>query len=105
MIRSGLYPICMLFFAAVLPAQEPPLEFPAPSPASTLKQRVGLTDIEIVYSRPSVKDRVVFGELVPYGKLWRTGANMSTDISFSTAVKLNGANVPQGKYSLFSIPG
>jgi hypothetical protein len=81
------------------------LEFPQPSPLSTLKQRVGLTDIEIVYSRPSAKDRPVFGGLVPYGQVWRTGANASTTISFSTPVKLNGTDIPAGKYSLFTIPG
>ena len=105
MIRSVLRLLCMLSCTAVLSAQESQLEFPAPSPASTLKQRLGLTDIEIVYSRPSVKNRPVFGGLVPYGQLWRTGANASTDITFSTDVKLNGASVPKGTYSLFSIPG
>lgn len=82
----------------------PKLDFPAPSPASTLKQRVGLTDIEIVYSRPGAKDRQVMGGLVPYGKVWRTGANSATKISFSTPVKLGGASVPAGSYALFTIP-
>ncbi|HEY2083190.1 MAG TPA: DUF2911 domain-containing protein [Verrucomicrobiae bacterium] len=86
-------------------AQAPKVDFPSPSPASTLKQRVGLTDIEIVYSRPSAKGRPIFGGLVPFGKVWRTGANASTTISFSTAVKLNGTEIPAGKYSLFTIPG
>lgn len=86
-------------------AQSPKIDFPSPSPASTLKQRVGLTDIEIVYSRPSAKGRPIFGRLVPFGKVWRTGANASTTISFSTAVKLNGTEIPAGKYSLFTIPG
>lgn len=80
-------------------------DFPQPSPLSTLKQRVGLTDIEIVYSRPSARGRPVFGGLVPFGKVWRTGANASTLISFSTPVKLNDAAIPAGKYSLFTIPG
>ncbi|HWD92528.1 MAG TPA: DUF2911 domain-containing protein [Verrucomicrobiae bacterium] len=88
------------------PAQQTArLDFPSPSPLSTLKQRVGLTDIEIVYSRPSAKGRPVFGGLVPYGQVWRTGANGSTTISFSTPVKLNGTDIPAGKYSLFTIPG
>ena len=81
------------------------LNSPAPSPASTLKQRVGVTDIEIVYSRPGVKDRVIFGGMVPYGEVWRTGANNSTKITFSTAVKLNGTEIPAGAYALFTIPG
>ena len=86
-------------------AQAPKLEFPAPSPTATLKQRVGLTDIEIVYSRPGVKDRTVFGGVVPYGQVWRTGANASTKVSFSTPVKLGGKDIPAGKYALYTIPG
>ncbi len=87
------------------PQDDTPLEFPAASPASTLKQRVGLTDIEINYSRPSMKGRKVFGGLEPYGSIWRTGANSATTISFSTDVTLGGARVPAGTYALFSIPG
>ncbi len=86
-------------------AQTPRLEFPAASPTCTLKQRVGLTDIEIVYSRPGAKDRHIFGGLVPYGEVWRTGANQATRITFSTSVKFNGADVPAGTYALFTIPG
>jgi hypothetical protein len=86
-------------------AQTPPVDFPAPSPACTLKQRVGVTDIEVVYSRPGVKDRVIFGGMVPYGEVWRTGANNATKITFSTAVKLNGTEIPAGTYALFTIPG
>jgi hypothetical protein len=84
---------------------QPRLEFPAPSPTSTLKQRVGLTDIEIVYSRPSAKGRIVFGSLVPYGEVWRTGANNATRITFSSAMTFNGAQVPAGTYALYTIPG
>ena len=96
---------CGLMLASSLPAQTPKVEFPAPSPACTLKQRVGLTDIEIVYSRPGVKDREIFGSLVPYGQVWRTGANNATKITFSTPVKLNGTEIPAGTYALFTIPG
>ena len=80
-------------------------EFPAASPLCTLKQRVGLTDIEVVYSRPGVKGRKIFGTLVPYDKFWRTGANMATRIIFSTPVKLNGSEIKAGNYGLMSIPG
>lgn len=80
----------------------PPL--PDASPKCTLKQRVGLTDIEIVYSRPSMKRHLVFGGIVPYGFVWRTGDNASTKITFSTPVKLNGVVIPPGKYALYSIP-
>ncbi|HVU33464.1 MAG TPA: DUF2911 domain-containing protein [Opitutaceae bacterium] len=91
-----------------LPAQAQRLELPRPSPNCTLKQRVGLTDIEVVYSRPGMKGRHIFGTgdvLVPYGEVWRTGANEATRITFSTAVKFGGADVPAGTYALFSIPG
>ena len=83
----------------------PKVEFPAASPSSTVKQRVGLTDIEINYSRPSVKGRRIFGGLEQYGHVWRTGANSATKISFSTAVKLNGTEIPAGTYELFTMPG
>lgn len=85
-------------------APAPKLAFPDASPAATVKQRVGLTDIEITYNRPGMKGRTVFGGLVPYGEVWRTGANTATKITFSTAVKLNGTAVPAGTYELFTIP-
>jgi hypothetical protein len=94
-----------LLLASSLPAQTPRVDFPSPSPACTLKQRVGLTDIEVVYSRPGVKGRAIFGSLVPYGQVWRTGANNATKITFSTPVKLNGTEIAAGSYSLYSIPG
>ncbi len=86
-------------------AQAPRLEFPAASPACTIKQRVGLTDIEIVYSRPSAKDREIFGNVVPFGSVWRTGANNATKITLSTPAKLNGTDVAAGAYALYTIPG
>ena len=86
-------------------ADAPKIEFPQASPSCTLKQRVGLTDIEVVYSRPSVKERAIFGAMVPYGIVWRTGANQATKITFSTDVKLNGKEVPAGTYALMTIPG
>lgn len=86
-------------------AQVPKVEFPAASPTCTIKQHFGLTDVEIVYSRPGVKGRTIFGSLVPYDKVWRTGANNATKITFSTPVKLNGAEIPAGTYALFTIPG
>ena len=99
----------MLSFAAatVAPAQTPApkVDFPAPSPAATLKQRVGLTEIEVNYFRPGVKGRKIFGGLEPYGVVWRTGANNPTKITFSTAVKIGGKEVPAGSYGLYSIPG
>ena len=80
---------------------------PAPSPLGKVYQRVGVTDIEVTYSRPSMKSRTIFAAdgLAPFGKLWRTGANSATKISFSTAVTFGGKEVPAGEYALFSIPG
>jgi len=96
----------LLFFSPITAQTTPPkLEFPAPSPASTIKQRVGVTDIEISYSRPSLKGRKAFGNLVPFGQIWRTGANSATKIKFSTAINFGGANIPAGTYELFTIPG
>jgi len=83
----------------------PTVNFPAASPACTIQQRVGLTDIEVVYSRPSIKGRQIFDGLVPYGQVWRTGANNATKITFSTDVKLNDTSIPAGTYALFTIPG
>jgi hypothetical protein len=80
------------------------LEFPAPSPGCTIKQRVGLTDVEVTYSRPSAKGREIFGGVVPFDKVWRTGANQATKVVFSTDVKLNGTNVSAGTYALMTIP-
>jgi hypothetical protein len=94
-----------LMLGTALGAQSPRLEFPQASPGSTLKQRVGVTDFEVSYSRPSAKGRKIFGNVVPFGQVWRTGANASTKLSFSTPVKLNGVEVPAGKYALYTIPG
>jgi hypothetical protein len=86
-------------------AQAPRIDVPAASPACTLKQRVGFTDIEITYSRPGAKGRAIFGGLVAYDQVWRAGANAATQITFSTPVKLNGTEIPAGTYGLFAIPG
>tara|TARA_Y100001958_G_C21244575_1_gene573832 strand:+ start:1268 stop:2122 length:855 start_codon:yes stop_codon:yes gene_type:complete len=77
---------------------------PRVSPASEVEQMVGLTEIEIEYSRPSMRGREVFGNLVPFGKVWRTGADNSTKISFDTDVIISGKTIQSGTYSIFSIP-
>jgi tetratricopeptide (TPR) repeat protein len=77
---------------------------PQASPKSVINQVVGLTDVEIEYSRPSARGRVVLGELVPFGKLWRTGANANTTISFSEDVVIDGKTLKKGKYALFTLP-
>jgi len=78
---------------------------PAASPAASVKQTFGLTDVSIDYSSPAVKGRTIWGSLVPYDSVWRTGANAATVINFSTGVTVGGAKVKAGKYALFTIPG
>jgi hypothetical protein len=80
------------------------VEMPAPSPKQSIEQQFGMGSIEIVYSRPSAKDRKVFGDLVPYGKIWRTGANEASLISFSEPVEIDGKRVDSGTYALYTIP-
>ena len=86
------------------PAKEPKLEFPQASPSATVKERIGTTDVEVEYSRPGVKGRKIFGGLVPFGEVWRTGANSATKITFGTEVNFGGSQVPAGSYALFTIP-
>jgi hypothetical protein len=81
------------------------IEMPQASPSAKIAQKVGLTDVTVDYSRPSTKGRKIFGELVPYGEVWRTGANGATIISFSTDVEIDGQKVPKGQYAIYSIPG
>jgi hypothetical protein len=83
---------------------EAQLKTPQASPKATVFQTVGLTDIEIVYCRPAARGRAVFGNLVPFGKIWRTGANENTTISFSEDVVIDGKTLPKGKYALYTIP-
>lgn len=93
--------------AGFLPAQAQIANFEVPTTNShaVIKQRVAATDIEVIYNRPSVKERRIFGELVPYGKIWRTGSDASTKISFSAPVSINGNPIDAGSYEIFSIPG
>src|SRR5262245_5413249 len=91
---------------SVLHAEEAKkIDFPQASPSASFKQRVGVTDISVDYSRPGVRERKIFGGLLPYGQIWRTGANAATKLTFSTDVKLGGTPVPAGSYGLFTIPG
>ncbi|MGB7393744.1 MAG: DUF2911 domain-containing protein [Pricia sp.] len=84
---------------------EAQIETPAPSPFSKTEQTVGLTDVTLEYSRPSMRGRTIFGDLVPYDKLWRTGANAYTKINFSDDVTIDGQEVKAGTYSIFTKPG
>lgn len=90
--------------AAAAVAQQQPLTTPRPSPNASISQVVGITEIELHYSRPGVKGRTIWGDLVPYNEVWRTGANENTTIRFSTPVKIEGRELPAGLYGLQTIP-
>jgi len=96
----------LVFVALGVDAQ---VRIPAASPAGSVSTTVGLTDVKIDYSRPRAKGRAIFGSaatvLVPYGKIWRTGANNGTKISFSGDVKVEGIAVPKGEYLVLTWPG
>lgn len=91
-----------LQIAATASAQQ--LELPRPSPKASVSQTIGVTEVSIHYSSPGVKGRTIWGELVPYGEVWRTGANENTTITFSTPVKIGGTELPAGTYGLQTIP-
>ncbi|CAM3858952.1 MULTISPECIES: DUF2911 domain-containing protein [Flavobacterium] len=80
------------------------VETPQASPSSKVEQTVGLTNVSIDYSRPGAKGRTVYGDLVPYGKNWRTGANANTVITFDEDIKVNGQELKRGKYALYTTP-
>lgn len=100
-IRSILF-IGALVWSSLSHAQ---VKTPAPSPMGKIEQKVGLTDVAIEYSRPSMKNRLIFGDLVPFEEMWRTGANASTKITFSEDVMIDGKNLEKGTYALYTIPG
>lgn len=98
-----------LFFAAfavsmMYAADAQNLTTPQPSPTQSVKQNFGLSSIELSYSRPGVKGRKIFGDLVPFGKVWRTGANSATTLTFGDDVTIGGAKIKAGKYGLLTIP-
>ena len=94
-----------LMFILSLPSFGQQLKTPRPSPDATVIQYVGVTEVKIDYSSPGVKGRKIWGELVPFGEIWRTGANEATTITFSDVVKVNGNELPAGTYGLHTIPG
>jgi len=97
--------LTLILVLCALPLAAQPLRLPRPSPNATLTQTVGVTDIVIKYSRPGVKGRQIWGGLVPYDAIWRTGANEATTINFSDDVLINGQKLPKGTYAFFTIPG
>lgn len=86
------------------PVVELKITTPQPSPFGKVEQKVGLTDVAIEFSRPGMKGRTIFGDLVPYGKTWRTGANSNTKVTFSSDVTVDGQTLKAGSYGLYSIP-
>ena len=94
---------CAILSSAAFSQQD--LKVPAPSPSSTVKQDFGISSVELSFSRPGVKGRKIFGDLVPYDKVWRTGANSPTTITFGDDVTIGDKKVPAGKYGLLTIPG
>lgn len=99
----------LIFLALSLPtaalAQNAGPDVPAPSPKARIEQRVGVTDFSVDYSSPGVKGRKIWGTLVPYDQLWRTGANAATKLTASRDFTFGGKNVPAGAYALYTIPG
>src|SRR5512133_1439087 len=96
--------LALLVVAPVLVAQAPPLKLPEASPRAHVSQTVGLTDIEVSYHRPAVNGRKVWGGLVPYGQVWRAGANENTVVTFSSPVRVGGTPLPAGRYGLHMLP-
>lgn len=94
-----------LFSAVLVAAAVYAQDLPQPSPKAMVMQTFGLTDVTIEYSRPGVKGREVFGDLVPFDQLWRTGANSATKITVSTDVMIGGKELKAGSYSIFTMPG
>jgi hypothetical protein len=93
-----------LIFILSLNSFSQQIKTPRPSPDATVTQMIGVTEIKIDYSSPGVKGRKVWGELVPFGEIWRTGANEATTITFSDPVKINGIELPAGTYGIHTIP-
>jgi Protein of unknown function (DUF2911) len=94
----------LLFLAVFMTAQTFAQVAPSPSPAASFTQVVGTTKISVSYSRPAVKGREIFGKLVPYGSIWRTGANSATQIETAGEIMVEGQKLPAGKYSIHTIP-
>ena len=101
-MKNLFFSVLCLFISIGMNAQ---VKMPAPSPTQTIKQDFAMGNIELTYSRPAAKGRKVFGDLVPFNKLWRTGANGATIIKFSDPVEIKGKKVDTGSYALYTIPG
>ena len=102
MIRKILFGLAIAFTVSNVDAQQ--LTTPQPSATTNVKQNFALSTIELSFSRPGVKGRKIFGDVVPYGKVWRTGANSATTVTFGEEVTIGGKKIPAGKYGLLTIP-
>jgi hypothetical protein len=96
--------LLMVCFLAVGISVQAQIETPQPSPSAKVMQTVGLTEVTIEYSRPAMRGRKIFGDLVPFDQLWRTGANANTKITFSDDVTIGGSAVKAGTYAIFTKP-
>jgi hypothetical protein len=102
-MKKTYLPVALaIFLSSFLQAQ---IKTPSLSPDAKLEQKIGLTDVTIEYSRPSIRNRVIFGGLVPYDEVWRTGANSATKITFGDNVDFGGTEVAKGSYALLTKPG
>ena len=101
-MKNKLFLFAALCCTTLLFAQ---IETPQPSPSAKFEQSVGLSKVSVEYSRPSMRDRSIFGKLLPYGKKWRTGPNENTKITFNTDVTIDGEKLKSGTYALYTIPG
>ncbi len=93
-----------IFIATIALAATAQLKTPAPSPTQTIKQDFGMSSVELIYSRPAMKGRKVFGDLVPWNKVWRTGANNATRLKFNDDVMIGGQALKAGEYALYTVP-
>jgi len=103
-ITSSIFVVCLLIGSQVNAQFEHAIELPAASPKAKVYQQIGVTDMTISYHRPLVKGREIFGKLIPFGKIWRAGADENTVIKFSTDVTIDGKVVKAGAYGLHAIP-
>ena len=100
-MKKFLLLLCVTLVSFSMEAQ---IDTPAPSPSSKMEQAVGLTDVTVEYSRPSMRGRTIFGDLVPFDKVWRTGANARTKVTFSEDVTIDGQELKAGSYAIFTKP-
>src|SRR4051812_31675087 len=103
--RGRLVVVAAVALLSPVAAAQAVIETPSPSPKARVEQRVGVTDVAIDYSSPGVKARKIWGELVPYDKVWRAGANAPTKLTVSRDFTFGGAAVKAGSYSVFMTPG